>query len=97
MGPIFRSVNRHGQVQPDGLSAQSVALLVKKLAERCGLDAARYAGHSLRAGHVTSAIVAGAPEYAIQSQTGHKSTAMLRRYVRTATLFVSNSSGKLGL
>jgi hypothetical protein len=50
---LFRSINRHGQVQPGGLSGIDVARVVKKLAERAGLDAAKYAGHSLRAGHAT--------------------------------------------
>jgi len=49
-GPVFRSINRHGQVRAGRLSANSVARIVKKLAERAGLDSAKYAGHSLRAG-----------------------------------------------
>jgi site-specific recombinase XerD len=58
-GPLFRSLNRHGQVQNRRLSGVDVARVVKKLAERAGLDAAKYAGHSLRAGHATSAAIAG--------------------------------------
>lgn len=53
-GPLFRSVNRHGQLQPDRLSAQSVALIVKRCAKAVGLDPANYAGHSLRAGLATA-------------------------------------------
>jgi site-specific recombinase XerD len=59
-GPVFRSINRHGQIQPGRLSGIDVARIVKKLAERAGLDAAKYASHSLRAGHCTSAAIAGA-------------------------------------
>src|ERR1019366_1310685 len=47
-GPLFPSINRHGQVQPGRLSGIDVARVVKKLAQRAGLDAAKYAGHSLR-------------------------------------------------
>jgi integrase len=54
-GLLFRSLNRHGQIQPGRLSGIDVAHVVKKLAERAGLDAAKCAGHSLRAGHATSA------------------------------------------
>ena len=61
-GPVFRSVNRHGQVQAGRLNGIDVARIVKKLAERAGLDSAKYAGHSLRAGHATSAAIAGASE-----------------------------------
>ncbi len=81
-GPLFRSNNRHGQVQPGGLSGGDVARVVKKLAERAGLDAAKYAGHSLRAGHATSAGIAGASERSIMNQTGHGSVQMVRRYIR---------------
>ena len=96
-GPIFRSINRHGQVQPGGLSPADVARVVKKLAERAGLDATKYAGHSLRAGHATSAAIAGASERSIMQQTGHRSVQMVRRYIRDGSLFRENSAGKLGL
>jgi site-specific recombinase XerD len=96
-GPLFRSINRHGQVQPGGLSGIDVARVVKKLAERAGLDAAKYAGHSLRAGHATSAAIAGASERSIMNQTGHRSVQMVRRYIRDGSLFRENSAGKLGL
>jgi len=75
-GPVFRSVNRHGQMQLKPLSAADVARVVKKLADRAGLDATRYAGHSLRAGHATSAAIAGASERSIMNQTGHRRAAM---------------------
>jgi integrase len=96
-GPLFRSLNRHGQVQPGRLSGIDVARVVKKLAERAGLDAAKYAGHSLRAGHATSAAIAGATERSIMNQTGHRSVQMVRRYIRDGSLFRDNSAGKLGL
>jgi integrase len=79
------------------LGAGSVAALVKKLVERAGLDQRKYAGHSLRAGHCTSAAIAGASERSIMDQTGHRSTAMVRKYIRTGNLFRENSAGKLGL
>jgi integrase len=96
-GPLFRSINRHGQVQQQRLSGNDVARIVKKLATRAGLDATTYAGHSLRAGHATSAAAAGASERAIMRQTGHRSVQMVRRYIRAGTLFSDNSAGKLGL
>jgi hypothetical protein len=49
-GPVFRSINRHGQLQARPLSGIDLARIVKKLVERAGLDSAKYAGHSLRAG-----------------------------------------------
>jgi integrase len=96
-GPVFRSINRHGRMLAGRLSAADVARVVKKLAERAGLDSAKYAGHSLRAGHATSAAVAGASERSIMNQTGHRSVQMVRRYIRDGSLFRENSAGKLGL
>lgn len=96
-GPLFRSINRHGQVQAGKLSGIDVARVVKKLVERAGLDAAKYAGHSLRAGHATAAAIAGASERSIMKQTGHRSVQMVRRYIRDGSLFRENSAGKLGL
>jgi len=96
-GPLFRSINRHGQIQSGRLGGIDVARVVKKLADRAGLDAAEYAGHSLRAGHATSAAMAGASERSIMRQTGHRSVQMVRRYTRDSSLFRENSAGKLGL
>jgi site-specific recombinase XerD len=96
-GALFRSINRHGQVQASRLSGIDVARVVKKLAQRAGLDATAYAGHSLRAGHATSAAIAGASERSIMKQTGHRSVQMVRRYIRDGSLFRENSGGKLGL
>jgi len=96
-GPVFRPLNRHGRIQPGRLSPIDVARIVKKLARSAGLDPSKYAGHSLRAGHATSAAASGASERSIMNQTGHKSVQMVRRYIREGSLFRDNSAGKLGL
>ena len=96
-GSVFRSLNRHGQLLSRRLSGADVARIVKKLAERAGLDPAKFAGHSLRAGHATSAAASGASERSIMNQTGHRSVQMVRRYIREGSLFRENSAGKLGL
>ena len=59
-GPLFRSISKGGKVG-ERLSAQSVADIVKAHAERVGLDPALFAGHSLRAGFLTSAPPSAAP------------------------------------
>ena len=96
-GPLFLSMSRYGKIQQGRLSGIDVARVVKKLALRSGLDAAKYAGHSLRAGHATSAAASGATERSIMNQTGHRSVQMVRRYIREGSLFSDNSGGKLGL
>lgn len=96
-GPVFRSVHRGGHVQPGRLSDQVVASVVKQLAAAVRLDAKQYAGHSLRAGLVTQAVVNHVDLPAIQRQTRHKSLEMLLRYSRAAKLFTDNASARVGL
>jgi integrase len=74
-----------------------VALVVKKAAERAGIDAAEFSGHSLRSGLATTAAKNGASERSIMKQTGHRSVQMVRRYIREAELFHDNAAAKLGL
>ncbi len=93
VGPIFRSVTKHGQISEASLSSEAVAVIVKKRALAVGLDPANYSGHSLRAGLVTSAAQAGVSSWKIRQQTGHRSEAMLSRYIRDANIFVDNAAG----
>lgn len=69
-GPIFRPVNRHGQIAPHRLSDRAVARIVKRRAEAVGLDPKHFAGHSLRSGLATAAARAGKSEHSIMNQTG---------------------------
>jgi site-specific recombinase XerD len=85
-GPLFRAVRRSRKVG-DRLSAQSVAEIVKIHAKRLGLDPAAFAGHSLRAGFLTSAAKRGANLFKMMDVSGHKSVDTLRGYVRDAELF----------
>lgn len=91
-GPIFRGVDRHGNVAAERLSDKAVALVVKDYASRAGLDAERVAGHSLRAGLVTSAALAGVDVATIQRTTGHASAAMVKRYTRIADAWAGGSA-----
>jgi integrase len=94
-GPIFRAVNRHGRVHVARLSDRAVALVVQRAAASIGLDVATFAGHSLRAGFATSAARAGKADRDIMRQTGHRSRAMLDRYVRAARLWDDNAAAGL--
>jgi len=77
------------------ISDKSVALIIKKYANYAGLDANRYAGHSLRSGFATSTAESGAEERNIMAMTGHKSTEMVRRYIKEANLFKNNALNKI--
>jgi len=92
-GPIFRSIDRHGHISPGRLSGKAVTTIIKKRVEAAGFDPATFSGHSLRAGFATSAVMAGASTFKIRAQTGHKSDAMLARYVRDGSLFTDNAAG----
>jgi integrase len=94
-GPIFRPVTRHGSIMPVALSTQAVAVIVKQRAKAIGLDSSKYSGHSLRAGLVTSAAQAGVSSWKIRQQTGHKSDAMLQRYIRDSQIFIDNAAGAI--
>jgi integrase len=96
-GPVFRKVDRHGHVGLAALTPQAVALIVKRSVEAVGLDPEAYSGHSLRSGLATSAAERGASEAVIASTTGHKSSAMVRRYIRSASLFKQNAASVAGL
>jgi hypothetical protein len=74
-------------VKPQGLRGIDVARAVKRYAERAGLDPAEFAGHSLRAGFVTSAAESGALILKIQEVSRHKSVDVLSGYVRRVDLF----------
>ncbi len=94
-GPIFRRVDRHGNIMPERMAGEAVSLVVKERTAAAGLDAARYSGHSLRAGLVTSAAMSGIASWAIRKTTGHRSEQMLGRYIRSGDLFTDNAAGAL--
>ena len=77
------------------ISDKSVALIIKKYAQKAGLDPTKYAGHSLRSGFATTAAEFGAEERNIMAMTGHKTTQMVRRYIREGNLFKNNSLNKI--
>ena len=77
------------------ISDKNVALIIKKYASIAGLDSNKYAGHSLRSGFATSAAESGAEERNIMAMTGHKTTEMVRRYIKEANLFKNNALNKI--
>jgi site-specific recombinase XerD len=96
-GPLLRGVDRHGRLLPGRLGDRAVARVVQRAAAAAGLDSTQYAGHSLRAGLATAAAAANVPERVIALQTGHKSMAILRRYIRAGSLFTENAAAAVGL
>jgi integrase len=96
-GPLFRRVNRHSHVLPNRLSAEAVAIVIKRYVTRLHFDPSAFSGHSLRAGLATSAAAAGKSERAIMNQTGHRNLTTVRRYIRDGNLFRENAADGIGL
>ena len=77
------------------ISDKSVSLIIKKYASYAGLDPNKYAGHSLRSGFATTTAESGAEERNIMAMTGHKTTQMVRRYIKEANIFKNNALSKI--
>lgn len=83
-GPLFFR-------NPDGVTCarlrdRDVDAIVKLWARRAAIQAPRngmtFSAHSLRAGFVTSAVLAGRPESLVKAHTRHRSYEVFSRYVR---------------
>ena len=94
-GPIFRRFSKGSYLTKDRLTDQSVVLLMKEYLKLAGIESKNFAGHSLRSGFATVAAESGADERSIMAMTGHKSTGMVRRYIKEANLFKNNALNKI--
>ena len=57
-------------------------MIIKKYLKLAGIESSNFSGHSLRSGFATAAADSGADERSIMAMTGHKTTQMVRRYIR---------------
>jgi len=94
-GALFRGISKGSKLSENRLTDQTVALLLKKYLNLIGVDSKNYSGHSLRSGFATSAAESGVEERNIMAMTGHKSTEMVRRYIKEANLFKNNALNKI--
>ena len=94
-GPVFRRFIKGSRLSNNRLTDQTVALLIKEYLQLAGIDSKNYSGHSLRSGFATSAAESGVEERNIMAMTGHKSTEMVRRYIKEANLFKNNALNKI--
>lgn len=107
-GFLWRRIDKGGLIRDEGISGDFVAEIVKRVVtdkalaegktrEQARAEAARFAGHSLRSGFVTTAAAAQVPEHTIMRQTGHKDANTLRKYIRGGTIWTDNAATKVGL
>ncbi|WP_227439767.1 site-specific integrase [Methylobacterium sp. W2] len=95
-GPVFRPVSRSGRVRASNvpgennaprLTDRSIGDLVKHYAALAGFDPALFAGHSLRAGFITTAADRGADMTRIMDVSGHRDPRTVVGYIRRANAF----------
>ncbi len=94
-GPVFRRFVKGCSLTSNRLTDQSVVLLIKRYLELAGIENKNYSGHSLRSGFATVSAESGADERSIMAMTGHKTTQMVRRYIKEANLFKNNALNKI--
>lgn len=83
-GPLFRPVDRHGNVRPARLTSRAIGNIVKRTVIAAGLDPDKYSGHSLRSGLAISAAQAGHADQNIAEHVRLKDYESVRRYSRAA-------------
>jgi len=94
-GPIFRRFAKGSTLTKHRLTDQSVVLIIKDCLKLAGIENQNFSGHSLRSGFATVAAESGADERSIMSMTGHKTSQMVRRYIKEANLFKNNALNKV--
>ncbi len=95
---MFTRVHANGTASAEPINGASVVRIVKTRAHAVGFNGDRITAHSLRAGHATSAAMAGVPLDRIAAQTRHRDLATLvNSYIRPITQMQTTSSRHLGL
>ena len=94
-GPIFRRFAKGSILTSYRLTDQSVVLIIKDCLKLAGIENQNFSGHSLRSGFATVAADSGADERSIMAMTGHKTTQMVRRYIKEANIFKNNALNKI--
>lgn len=96
-GPLFTNM-RPGDPALRPISGNAIARILRDRAATAGLPTARITGHSLRAGHATSAALAGVGVDRIAAQTRHRRIdVLIERYIRPIEALRTTSSRDLGL
>src|SRR4051812_9582028 len=99
-GPVFRKVNRWGDVEPAALHPDAVRQILRRRAAQAGLTVSgleRLSPHGLRAGFITEAYRQGARDEEIMDHTRHRDLRTMRGYVRRTRLLTESPVKKLGL
>ncbi len=90
-GPLFQTMRRGGHLRGKPMHHSDIPRILKHYAALIGLDPKDIAGHSLRAGFVTSAAVHHARLDKIMEVTRHTNPATVMRYIRDADAFADHA------
>ncbi|WP_169799247.1 tyrosine-type recombinase/integrase [Nocardioides jensenii] len=97
-GALFTRVRWRNHPTADRMGPRAISRTVQQRANEAGFDGVPVSGHSLRAGHATTAAVNGVSIDRIAAQTRHRDLGtLLNHYIRPAEAMATTSSRDLGL
>lgn len=97
-GALFTRVLWRNHPTSERIGPRAISRTVQERANAAGFDGMPVSGHSLRAGHATTAAVNGAPIDRIAAQTRHRDLGtLLNHYIRPAEAMATTTSRNLGL
>ncbi|MBP1140084.1 MULTISPECIES: site-specific integrase [Pseudomonas] len=92
-GPVFRAVDRWGNLKEEGLHANSVIPLLRKALQRAGIAAEHYTSHSLRRGFASWAHSNGWDLKSLMSYVGWRDIKSAMRYIDAAPFLSPPEAG----
>lgn len=90
-GPLFQTMRRGGHLTGKRMHHSDIPRIIKHYAKLIGLNPKDIAGHSLRAGFVTSAAVHHARLDKIMAVTRHRSPSTVMAYIRDVDAFADHA------
>ncbi len=79
-GPLFRRIDKWGNIGAGALDPQSVNAMIKNRCTAAGLDPGQFSAHGLRSGYLTEAARAGVALPEAMQQPRHRSVQQAARY-----------------
>ena len=79
-GPVFRPIDKWGNIGAGALDPQSVNAMIKSRCVKAGLHPREFSAHGLRSGYLTEAARAGVPLPEAMQQSRHRSVQQAARY-----------------
>lgn len=94
-GPVFRSIDRFGNISTGRMEGNEISRIVKESVAGIGLDPSGFGAHSLRAGFCTAAAMQDVPFEKIMDVTGHLDARTVKMYIRMATMLRNTAGGAI--